>query len=96
MLININEDSNLLIIDDIFDSGKTIKGIVDKIKSESKNPKIKIATVYYKPKNNKTDIVPDFYLKKTGSWLVFPHELEDLTEDEIKKKSKKEHKVLFR
>ena len=44
----------------------------------------KIATLYYKPANNKTDIVPDFYLHSTNEWIVFPHELEGLTLDEIR------------
>ena len=47
-------------------------------------PQIKIATPYFKPSNNKTKRIPDFYLHKTDQWLVFPHELEGLTKEEIK------------
>ena len=37
-----------------------------------------------KPTKNKTDRKPDFYLHETDEWLVFPHELDGLTIDEIK------------
>ncbi|MFT7532705.1 MAG: hypothetical protein ACI9FD_003738, partial [Gammaproteobacteria bacterium] len=36
-----------------------------------------------KPNNNKTDRVPDFYLHETDHWLVFPHELKGLSDEEI-------------
>ena len=32
---------------------------------------------------NKTDRKPDFYLHETEKWLVFPHELEGLSLQEI-------------
>ncbi len=91
----LNENTKLLIVDDIFDSGKTVNAIVEKINSLNKKPNIKIATVYYKLKRNVTKIKPDFYLHTTNAWLVFPHELDGLTPEEIKKKSKSEYKVLF-
>ena len=47
-------------------------------------PEIRVATPYFKPKNNKTDRVPDYYIHETDQWLVFPHELQGLSMDEIK------------
>ena len=44
---------------------------------------IKIATPWYKPGNNKTSLAPDYYIHETDEWIVFPHELEGLTLDEI-------------
>ncbi len=44
---------------------------------------VRIATVYYKPSRNKTRLVPDFYVRATDEWLVFPHELKGLTREEI-------------
>ena len=46
---------------------------------------IYIATVFYKPQNNKTDIAPKFYCSITDQWVIFPHELEGLTCEEIAK-----------
>ena len=44
---------------------------------------IRIACPYYKPQNNKTDIVPDYFVHESAEWLVFPHEISGLTPDEI-------------
>ncbi|GIR74626.1 MAG: hypothetical protein CM15mP76_13530 [Prochlorococcus sp.] len=48
-------------------------------------PEIKVATPYFKPEKNLTNNKPDFYIHETDKWLVFPHELEGLTIDEIEK-----------
>lgn len=83
---NISNTDRLLIVDDVFDSGKTVKALVEKLKRQARAntpAEIRIATVYYKPKNNKTDIKPDFFIHETEKWLVFPHELEGLSTEEI-------------
>ena len=84
---NINAEDNLLIVDDVFDSGRSIEALVQKLRHTCRRnaPEIiKIATVYYKPNRNVTDITPDYYLEETDEWLVFPHELVGCTHDEIK------------
>jgi len=80
-----HEDS-LLIVDDVFDSGKTIETLLHKITHSPSitTPKaIKIATPFVKPNKNLTSITPDFLLFKTDEWIVFPHELHGLDEHEI-------------
>jgi hypothetical protein len=47
---------------------------------------IKVAMPWFKPNNNDTDRVPEFYLHETDDWLVFPHSLEGLNEEEVYKK----------
>ena len=81
-----SEDS-LLIVDDVHDTGLSIQQIINDIKTACKKntPDIKVATPYFKPTKNKTDSKPDFYLHETDQWLVFPHELDGLSIDEIKK-----------
>ena len=79
--------NNILIVDDVFDTGLTIMNVCNYLYGLGiKSDKFKIATPYYKPKNNKTTIIPDFYKEETEEWIVFPHELIGLTEDEIKYK----------
>jgi hypothetical protein len=39
--------------------------------------------VYYKPARNRSALVPDYYVRDTDKWLVFPHELVGLTREEI-------------
>ncbi len=81
-----NWDDGLLIVDDVFDSGNSIKAVLETLTRKMRRnlPKdIRIATPWFKPGNNETDIVPDYYLHETDQWLVFPHELDGLDQKEI-------------
>jgi hypoxanthine phosphoribosyltransferase len=83
---NVNAENSILIVDDVFDSGRSIVAVLERISVLSRRnaPEIiRIATVYYKPKKRKVDIVPDYYVHETEDWLVFPHELEGLTPEEV-------------
>lgn len=85
---NINAEDSLLIVDDVFDSGRSIAATVEHLRAKCRRntPEIiKIATVFFKPARNVTDLVPDFYCHETDDWLVFPHELSDMSKEEIKK-----------
>ncbi len=84
---NVNAEDSLLIVDDVFDSGRSIKAVLEELSEKTRRnmPKdLKIACPWYKPGNNKTGIVPDYYIHETDKWLVFPHELSGLTIEEIK------------
>lgn len=92
-LINrVESHQSLLIVDDVHDSGLSIEQTIIDLQARCKKntPDIKVATPYYKPKNNKTSRVPDFYLYESDEWLVFPHELEGLSEAELR-----EHRPQF-
>jgi len=83
---NLNAENALLIVDDVFDSGRSIKAVIDQLSERTRRntpDAIKVATPWYKPENNATDRVPDFYLHTTDRWLVFPHEVQGLTEAEL-------------
>ena len=85
MIKKLESVDSLLIVDNVFDTGKSIDQIITDLKAACKKntPEIRIATPYFKPSQNKTDRKPDYYLHETDKWLVFPHELEGLTYDEI-------------
>ena len=80
-----SEDS-LLIVDDVYDTGMSVNKVVRDLESACKKntPEIRIAPPYFKPSKNKTDRIPDYYIHETDQWLVFPHELQGLSMDEIK------------
>ena len=87
LIENANADDSLLIVDDVFDSGRSVDALVKQIKQLMRlnTPKdMRIATPWYKPANNKTDIVPDYFVNQSNEWLVFPHELSGLSEEEIR------------
>lgn len=83
---NANAEDGLLIVDDVFDSGRSIDALIKQLKTLMRNnmPKdVRIACPWFKPKNNKTDIKPDYFVHESEEWLVFPHELSGLTAEEI-------------
>ena len=83
-----NYDDSLLIVDDVFDTGLSVKAIIDYLQTRSRRnmpEDVRVATAYFKPARNRTDFKPDYCAHSTDEWLVFPHELEGLTMDEIKK-----------
>lgn len=86
LLGQLSPDDSLLIVDDVYDTGLSIKQVVDRLTEAYalKAPTIRVATLYFKPENNQTKSAPDYYLHETNHWLVFPHELHGLTLTEIR------------
>ena len=65
---NMNAENKLLIVDDIFDSGVSIKAILDTLHVQSRkntSQDIRVAMPWYKPERNNTKIVPQYYLHET-------------------------------
>ncbi len=82
-------DDRVLIVDDVFDTGNTIKAVLDELSKRARDntpEDIRVAVPWYKPSRNETDIVPDYFIRETAEWLVFPHELDALTPEELRLK----------
>jgi hypoxanthine phosphoribosyltransferase len=83
----LDPEHRLLIVDDVFDTGRSIEALFAKLQQRCRNnmPRdVRVATAYYKPLRNRTNLVPDYFVRETESWLVFPHELKGLTPEEIR------------
>ena len=81
-----NAEDSLLIVDDVFDTGLSVKAIIDKLQERARRNlphDVRVATAYFKPERNRTNFEPDFCAHKTDDWLVFPHEMEGLSLAEI-------------
>ena len=73
-------------MDDVFDTGRTAEALAERLRQLGVD--FRIATVYWKPERNETSMKPDYFVRDVGSeWVVFPHEIEGLTKDEIREKS---------
>ena len=87
LIKNVGHDDRLLIVDDVFDTGKSIEAVIEHLQNKARlnTPEdIRIAVPYYKPKRNLTSRIPDYYLHETEQWLKFPHSLEGLTIEEMR------------
>ena len=86
LIRELNHGDSLLIVDDVFDSGRSIDAIITALEQRTRRNMpgdVRVATPWYKPGKNKTDRAPDFYIHETDAWLVFPHELQGLTATEV-------------
>lgn len=63
--------SNLLLIDDISDTGETFIAAIKYLKKKYNPSKIYSASLLVKPW---TKFLPDVYLESTDKWVVFPWE----------------------
>lgn len=87
LIDTLSADDRLLVIDDVFDSGRSIAAFLAELRARCRanTPRdIRIATVYWKPSRNRTQLRPDFHVHETEDWLVFPHEINGLSEEEIR------------
>jgi hypoxanthine phosphoribosyltransferase len=81
----ISHEDRLLIVDDVYDTGRSIRAIIETLSVKTRRnlpADIRVAVPYYKPSRNQTDRVPDYYLYETDQWLKFPHSLEGLSHEE--------------
>lgn len=71
----------VLVVDEVADTGKSLKIIKEHLTKEGAN-EVKIATIYYKPWSL---ITPDYYVKETSCWIVFPWEVKETVRKIVKK-----------
>lgn len=87
LIDTLSADDVLLIVDDVFDTGKSVEAFINELHKRCRRntpSTIKIATVFYKPSKNQTSLAPDYHVRSTEDWLIFPHEIDGLTEEEIR------------
>ncbi|EAQ28029.1 putative hypoxanthine-guanine phosphoribosyltransferase [Erythrobacter sp. NAP1] len=87
LIDTLNAEDSLLIVDDVFDTGRSVEAFIEELgkRCRRNTPEtIKIATVFYKPSKNQTALTPDYYMRETEDWLIFPHELNGLSDEEIR------------
>lgn len=88
LVSQLTAEDRLLLIDDVFDTGRSLEAVVGELRKRCKRnmpEQVRIATVYCKPARKRSSIHPDYFIRETDQWLVFPHELQGLTREEILK-----------
>jgi len=85
---NVNQKDSLLIVDDVYGTGRNIEAVIRRLEAKMKRNMphdVRIAVPFNRSNQNKTGRVPDYYLHDTDKWLVLPYELTGLTRQEIRK-----------
>lgn len=89
LIKNMQQSDHLLIVDDVFDTGKSVEAIINELQKGLRlnTPEdIRIAVPYYKPERRQVDFEPNYVVHETSDWLKYPHSLEGLTVEEMREK----------
>jgi hypoxanthine phosphoribosyltransferase len=86
LVSRLTAEDRLLLIDDVFDTGLSLEAVIGELQRRCRRNmpgQVRIATTYFKPSRNRSSLMPDFHVRATDEWLVFPHEMHGLTREEI-------------
>ncbi|MCR9279566.1 MAG: hypoxanthine phosphoribosyltransferase [Pseudomonadaceae bacterium] len=91
LLENLNQEDSLLIVDDVFSSGRHTQAVIDSLAKASKRnmpADVRVAAPWWRRSKEgelftASESKPDFYLHETSDWLVLPYEMLGLSIDEI-------------
>lgn len=72
-------NKTILVVDDIWDSGKTISAVRARVLAAGGQPVT--AVLHYKPRASLFDAQPDYYVESTDAWIVYPWEPASESED---------------
>lgn len=88
VLAQLRAGMNVLIVDDVFDTGLSLKELLRRLRESAAGATcdIRVACPWYKPARNRSGFEPDYHLHRTDVWLVFPHELAGLGAAELRRK----------
>jgi len=87
LLENLCAHHSLLIVDDVYSTGSSVKAVIDQLTKKTRRnlpQDIRVASVWYRP-TKKTLRVPDYYVHETSDWLVLPYEMTGMSLEELRK-----------
>lgn len=84
---NVDADHSLLVVDNFFETGRTVFEVVDHIRRGARRntPRIQVATVYLRPGRRCHEVRPNYWLHEVEQVPVFPHELQVMDPERIRR-----------
>jgi hypoxanthine phosphoribosyltransferase len=85
LLETLNAEDQLLIVDDVFSSGRHTRAVVDLLRTRTKRnmpAEVRVAAPWFRT-SSAGGARPDYFIHETSDWLVLPYELTGLTPEEI-------------
>ena len=86
LLENLSAEHSLLIVDDVYSSGSSVKAVIEQLTHKTRRNlphEIRIASVWYRP-TERTIRPPDYFVHETSDWLVLPYELSGNSIEELR------------
>jgi len=85
LLENLCSHHSMLIVDDVYSTGSSVKAVIDQLARRTRRNlpgDIRVASVWYRP-TPRTLRIPDYFVHETDDWLVLPYELSGQSLDEL-------------
>ncbi len=82
---SMNAEDRLLIVDDVFASGRHTDAVIEALRSRLKRnmpAEVRVATTWYRTSPGQ-EAGPDYFVNSTDRWIVLPWELKGLSMEEI-------------
>lgn len=86
LLENLSAEHSLLIVDDVYSSGSSVKAVIEQLTHKTRRNlphEIRIASVWYRP-TERTIRPPDYFVHETSDWLILPYELSGNSIEELR------------
>ena len=86
LLENLCSHHSMLIVDDVYSTGSSVKAVIDQLARKTRRnlpADIRVASVWYRP-TPRTLRIPDYHVHETDDWLVLPYELSGQSLDELR------------
>jgi len=83
---NLNADNALLIVDDVYSTGRNAHAVIERLQQKGRRnmaKEVRIAAPYYRVSTRNSATAPDFFLQQTSDWLVLPYELTGISRAEL-------------
>lgn len=81
----LESEHRLLLVDDVFSSGRSIQAVKDKLNRKLRRnmpEDTRVAAVWYRSVADRP--APDYFVNETDRWLVLPYEFSGLSLDDIR------------
>ena len=86
LLENLCSHHSMLIVDDVYSTGSSVKAVIDQLARKTRRnlpADIRVASVWYRP-TPRTLRIPDYHVHETDDWLVLPYELSGQSVGELR------------
>ena len=86
LLESMNCDDRLLVVDDVFSSGRHTSAVIEGLERGLKRnmpSDVRVASIWLRGAEESEGPKPDYYLRTTTDWIVLPFEVQGLSADEI-------------
>ena len=83
---NLDADDALLIVDDVYGTGRNVQAVIERLRQKNKRNMardVRIAAPYYRPDPAGSNPAPEYFLQQTEDWLVLPYELTGISRGEL-------------